>query len=63
VHLHPRRALTIFTAVSGSGKSSIVFDTLATEARRRPCENFPLFIPDRSVHLERPCERSRSYIL
>ena len=27
----PKRKLTIFTGVSGSGKSSIVFDTLATE--------------------------------
>jgi excinuclease UvrABC ATPase subunit len=29
----PKRKLTIFTGVSGSGKSSIVFDTLATEAQ------------------------------
>jgi excinuclease UvrABC ATPase subunit len=36
----PKRKLTIFTGVSGSGKSSIVFDTLATEAQRQLYENF-----------------------
>jgi excinuclease UvrABC ATPase subunit len=40
----PKRRLTIFTGVSGSGKSSIVFDTLATEAQRQLYENFSLFI-------------------
>ena len=40
----PKRTLTIFTGVSGSGKSSIVFDTLATEAQRQLYENFSLFI-------------------
>lgn len=40
----PKRQLTIFTGVSGSGKSSIVFDTLATEAQRQLYENFSLFI-------------------
>ena len=39
-----KRKLTIFTGVSGSGKSSIVFDTLATEAQRQLYENFSLFI-------------------
>ena len=40
----PKRKLTIFTGVSGSGKSSNVFDTLATEAQRQLYENFSLFI-------------------
>jgi excinuclease ABC A subunit len=40
----PKRKLTIFTGVSGSGKSSIVFDTLATEAQRQLYENFSLFV-------------------
>ena len=31
----PKRKITIFTGVSGSGKSSIVFDTVATEAKRQ----------------------------
>src|SRR5215203_594153 len=40
----PKRQITIFTGVSGSGKSSIVFDTLATEAQRQLYENFSMFI-------------------
>jgi excinuclease ABC A subunit len=40
----PKRKLTIFTGVSGSGKSSIVFDTIAAEAQRQLYENFSLFV-------------------
>src|SRR5918993_219129 len=40
----PKRRITIFTGVSGSGKSSVVFDTIATEAQRQLYENFSLFI-------------------
>ena len=40
----PKRQITIFTGVSGSGKSSIVFDTIATEAQRQLNENFSMFI-------------------
>ena len=40
----PKRKITIFTGVSGSGKSSIVFDTIATEAQRQLYENFSFFI-------------------
>ena len=40
----PKRQITIFTGVSGSGKSSIVFDTIATEAQRQLYENFSLFV-------------------
>ena len=40
----PKRKITIFTGVSGSGKSSIVFDTIATEGKRLLNENFSLFI-------------------
>jgi excinuclease UvrABC ATPase subunit len=40
----PKRQVTIFTGVSGSGKSSIVFDTIATEAQRQLYENFSYFI-------------------
>src|SRR5215211_1714511 len=40
----PKRKITIFTGVSGSGKSSIVFDTVANEALRLLNENFSLFI-------------------
>ncbi|HET9456100.1 MAG TPA: excinuclease ABC subunit UvrA [Candidatus Limnocylindrales bacterium] len=40
----PKRRITIFTGISGSGKSSIVFDTIATEAQRQLYENFSYFI-------------------
>ena len=40
----PKRAITIFTGVSGSGKSSIVFDTIAQEAGRQINETFSRFI-------------------
>lgn len=40
----PKRRITVFTGVSGSGKSSIVFDTIATEAQRQLNENFSTFI-------------------
>jgi len=40
----PKRKITIFTGVSGSGKSSTVFDTVATEAQRQMNENFSMFI-------------------
>jgi excinuclease UvrABC ATPase subunit len=40
----PKRKITIFTGVSGSGKSSIVFDTIATEAQRLLTENFSMFL-------------------
>ena len=40
----PKRKITIFTGVSGSGKSSVVFDTIANEAQRLLFENFSMFI-------------------
>jgi excinuclease UvrABC ATPase subunit len=40
----PKRKITIFTGVSGSGKSSIVFDTIAAEARRQLNETFSTFV-------------------
>src|SRR5881392_1188763 len=40
----PKRKITIFTGVSGSGKSSMVFDTIANEAQRLLFENFSMFI-------------------
>ncbi len=40
----PKRQITIFTGVSGSGKSSVVFDTIATEAQRQLYENFSYFV-------------------
>lgn len=40
----PKRKITIFTGVSGSGKSSIVFDTIAAEAQRLLNETFSAFV-------------------
>lgn len=40
----PKRQITIFTGVSGSGKSSLVFDTIATEGQRLLNENFSMFV-------------------
>ncbi len=40
----PKRKVTIFTGVSGSGKSSIVFDTIAAEARRQLNDTFSTFV-------------------
>ncbi len=40
----PKRKISIFTGVSGSGKSSIVFDTIANEAQRLLFENFSMFV-------------------
>jgi excinuclease ABC A subunit len=40
----PKRKITVFTGVSGSGKSSLVFDTIATEAQRQLYENFSMMV-------------------
>ncbi len=40
----PKRKISIFTGVSGSGKSSIVFDTIAAESTRLLNENFSMFV-------------------
>ena len=40
----PRRRITVFTGVSGSGKSSLVFDTIAAESQRLLNETFPTFV-------------------
>lgn len=40
----PKRKITAFVGVSGSGKSSLVFDTIAAEAQRQLNETFPAFV-------------------
>ena len=40
----PKQAITVFTGVSGSGKSSLVFDTIAAEAQRHLNETFTVFV-------------------
>ncbi|MDT0444800.1 excinuclease ABC subunit UvrA [Streptomyces johnsoniae] len=50
----PRDAITVFTGVSGSGKSSVVFDTIAVESQRQLNETFPWFVRNRLPRYERP---------
>ena len=50
----PRDRLVVFTGVSGSGKSSLVFDTLHTEAQRQLIETFSSFARLRLPELSRP---------
>ncbi|MFF4326562.1 ATP-binding cassette domain-containing protein [Streptomyces sp. NPDC001591] len=40
----PKRRLTVFTGVSGSGKSSLVFDTVAAESQRLINETYSAFV-------------------
>ncbi|MCE7081085.1 excinuclease ABC subunit UvrA [Streptomyces sp. ST2-7A] len=40
----PKRKITVFTGVSGSGKSSLVFDTIAAESQRQLNETFSAFV-------------------
>src|SRR5260221_13625323 len=40
----PKRRLTLFTGVSGSGKSSLVFDTIAAESQRLINETYSAFV-------------------
>ena len=50
----PKRKITIFTGVSGSGKSSIVFDTVAAEAQRLLNETFSAFIRNFLPKIKQP---------
>lgn len=43
----PKEKITVFTGVSGSGKSSIVFDTIAAESQRQMNATYPAFIRSR----------------
>ncbi|HEY8476450.1 MAG TPA: excinuclease ABC subunit UvrA, partial [Chloroflexota bacterium] len=50
----PKRRLTVFTGVSGSGKSSLVFDTIAAESRRLVNETYSAFVQGFMPTLARP---------
>ncbi|MFC9688594.1 ATP-binding cassette domain-containing protein [Kribbella sp. NPDC056951] len=50
----PKRRLTVFTGVSGSGKSSLVFDTIAAESQRLINETYTAFIQNFMPSLARP---------
>jgi excinuclease UvrABC ATPase subunit len=50
----PKRRLTVFTGVSGSGKSSLVFDTIAAESQRLINETYSAFVQGFMPSLDRP---------
>jgi excinuclease UvrABC ATPase subunit len=50
----PKRRLTVFTGVSGSGKSSLVFDTIAAESQRLINETYTSFVQGFMPTLARP---------
>jgi excinuclease UvrABC ATPase subunit len=50
----PKRRLTVFTGVSGSGKSSLVFDTIAAESQRLINETYSSFVQGFMPNLARP---------
>ncbi len=50
----PKGRITVFTGVSGSGKSSIVFDTIAAESQRLLNETMPAFVQNYLPHYGQP---------
>ncbi|PTA67450.1 ATP-binding cassette domain-containing protein [Deinococcus arcticus] len=50
----PKGRVTVFTGVSGSGKSSLVFDTVAAEAQRQLNETFTAFVQGFLPHYGQP---------
>ena len=50
----PKRRLTVFTGISGSGKSSLVFDTIAAESQRMINETYSAFVQGFMPTLARP---------
>ncbi|MQA97942.1 MAG: ATP-binding cassette domain-containing protein [Streptosporangiales bacterium] len=50
----PKRRLTVFTGVSGSGKSSLVFDTIAAESQRMINETYSAFVQGFMPTMARP---------
>lgn len=50
----PRNSLTVITGLSGSGKSSLAFDTIYAEGQRRYIEIFSAYARNFMDHLERP---------
>lgn len=50
----PRNSLTVFTGLSGSGKSSLAFDTIYAEGQRRYIETFSAYARNFLGNMERP---------
>ena len=50
----PKRRLTVFTGVSGSGKSSLVFDTISAESQRMINQTYSAFVQGFMPAIDRP---------
>ncbi|MGI6878125.1 excinuclease ABC subunit UvrA [Microbacterium sp. gxy059] len=50
----PKKAFTVVTGVSGSGKSSLVLDTIAAEAQRLVNDSYPVFVRNRLPQMPAP---------
>ena len=50
----PKNKIVVFTGVSGSGKSSIVFDTIAAESQRQMNETYSSWIRGRLPKYDKP---------
>ena len=50
----PKDKLVVFAGVSGSGKSSLAFDTIAVESSREWQQSYPLFLRNKMPHYDRP---------
>ena len=50
----PKGKLVVFAGVSGSGKSSLAFDTIAVESEREWQQSYPLYLRNKMPHYDRP---------
>lgn len=50
----PKKKITVFVGVSGSGKSALVFDTIAAESQRQLNETYSSFVRNRLPHYGQP---------
>ncbi len=50
----PHNSLTVITGLSGSGKSSLAFDTIFAEGQRRYVETFSAYVRNFLGNIERP---------
>src|SRR6476646_3217219 len=58
----PRRAFTVITGPSGSGKSSLAFDTISAEGQRRDVDSIDGLSPAVAIEQKNPTKTSRSTV-